>query len=50
MQTYEQIQQRFGKTKLAVGSCYLPNRKWSGKRESLSRNYFSLDGMLTIDH
>ena len=50
MQTYEQIQQRFGKTKLAVGSCYLPNRRWSGKRESLSRNYFSWDGMLTIDH
>ncbi|WP_180045986.1 Y-family DNA polymerase [Acinetobacter sp. YH12117] len=49
MQAYEQIQQRFGKTKIAVGSCYLPNRKWSGKRESLSRNYFSWDGMLTID-
>lgn len=50
MQTYEQIQQRFGKTKIAVGSCYLPNRKWSGKRESLSRNYFSWEGMLKINH
>ena len=50
MQTYEQIQQRFGKTKTAVGSCYLPERKWSGKQESLSRNYFSWDGMLKIDH
>lgn len=49
MQAYEHIQQRFGKTKIAVGSCYLPNRKWSGKQESLSRNYFSWDGMLTID-
>lgn len=49
MQAYEYIQQRFGKTKIAVGSCYLPNRKWAGKRESLSRNYFSWDGMLTID-
>ncbi|MDY6456801.1 Y-family DNA polymerase [Acinetobacter faecalis] len=50
MQTYEQIQQRFGKTKIAVGSCYLPNRKWSGKRDSLSRNYFSWEGMLKINH
>lgn len=50
MQAYEQIQKRFGKTKLAVGSCYLPERKWSGKQESLSRNYFSWDGMLKIDH
>jgi DNA polymerase V len=50
MQTYEQIQQRFGKTKIAVGSCYLPERKWSGKQESLSRNYFSWDGMLKINH
>ena len=50
MQTYEQIQQRFGKTKIAVGSCYLPERRWSGKRESLSRNYFSFEGLLNINH
>lgn len=49
MQAYEHIQQKFGKTKISVGTCYLPNRKWVGKRASASRNYFSLNGMLTID-
>lgn len=48
MQAYENIQQKYGKTKLAVGSCYLPNRKWSGKQTSLSRDYFSWEGMLRI--
>ncbi|MBU3845590.1 MAG: Y-family DNA polymerase [Candidatus Acinetobacter avistercoris] len=50
MQTYEHIQKRFGKTKISVGPCYLPNRKWTGKRASASRNYFSVDGMLTISN
>lgn len=49
MVAYEHIQKRFGKTKISVGPCYLPNRKWVGKRASASRNYFSLDGMLTIN-
>lgn len=48
MQAYENIQQKYGKTKLAVGSCYLLNRKWSGKQTSLSRDYFSWEGMLRI--
>lgn len=50
MQAYEHIQQKYGKTKISVGPCYLPGRKWVGKRASASRNYFSLEGMLTIDH
>ena len=50
MQAYEQVQARFGKTKLAVGVCYLPERKWSMNRAHLSRNYFSAEGMLTVDH
>lgn len=50
MQAYEQIQQKYGKHKIAVGSCYLPDRKWVGKKDSLSRNYFTWDGLLTIDH
>ncbi len=49
MLAYEHIQKRFGKTKISVGTCYLPNRKWVGKRASASRNYFSWDGMLVID-
>lgn len=49
MQAYENIQQRFGKAKISVGPCYLPNRKWAGKRASASRNYFSWDGVLRIN-
>lgn len=49
MKAYEHIQERFGKTKISVGTCYLPGRKWVGKRASASRNYFSLEGMLKIN-
>lgn len=46
MQAYEQIQQKYGKRKIAVGACYLPDRKWSARQASLSRDYFSWDGLL----
>lgn len=49
MQAYEHIQHRFGKTKLAIGACYLPDRKWSMHRANLSRDYFSIEGMLRIN-
>lgn len=49
MLTYEKIHQRFGRSKLSVGSCDLPNRSWSMNRANLSRNYFSKDGMLKIN-
>ena len=49
MQAYEKVQTRFGKTKLAVGVCYLPERKWSMNRAHLSRDYFSAAGMLTVE-
>lgn len=48
MQAYEKIQQKYGNKKIAVGSCYLPNRKWTGKQASLSRDYFSWDGLLKV--
>jgi len=49
MQAYMGIQDRFGKTKLAMGACYLPNRKWSMHRANLSRDYFSIAGMLVVE-
>jgi DNA polymerase V len=49
MLAYEKIQQKYGKSKIAVGSCYLPDRKWTGKKDSLSRDYFSWEGILSID-
>ncbi len=48
MQAYEHVQDRFGKTKLALGTCYLPDRKWSMHRAHMSRNYFSMMGMLSV--
>lgn len=50
MQALEAVQARYGKTKLAVGSCYLPQRKWSMNRTHLSQNYFSWQGLLKITH
>lgn len=49
MQAYEHVQSRFGKTKLALGAGYLPDRKWSMQRANMSRDYFSIQGMLTIN-
>ena len=47
-QTFSAIQQKFGNQKIAVGSCYLPQRKWSMHRDMLSQNYFTLTGMLKV--
>ena len=48
MTAFEEVGNRFGKKKLAIGSCMLPDRKWSMCRNSLTQNYFSWDGLLTI--
>lgn len=49
MATFQNIQNRFGKTKIAAGSCNLQNREWQPKSESQSRNYFSEDGMIVFN-
>lgn len=46
MQAFEGIQAKYGKSKIAVGPCYFLNRKWLMSRVNLSRNYFSIEGML----
>ncbi|WP_151959342.1 Y-family DNA polymerase [Acinetobacter bereziniae] len=44
----EQVDEKFGK-KLAIGPCLLKDRTWSMSREKLTQNYFSWDGLLTIN-
>ena len=48
MHSMEAIQERFGKSKLAIGASMMPNRVWSMSRDQLSKNYFKWDQLLTI--
>jgi len=48
MDAFEQVQKRFGKTKLGVGSSNFTNRNWSMSRNKLTQNYFNWDELLTI--
>ncbi|WP_010111414.1 Y-family DNA polymerase [Acinetobacter sp. P8-3-8] len=50
MSAIEGVHERFGKKKLAIGACYIPNRSWSMNRSKLSKNPFNWDELLTIDH
>lgn len=42
------IHSKFGKKKIGVGPCFVPNRNWSMSRDKLSRNPFRWDELLTI--
>lgn len=44
----DQVKKKYGNTKLAIGSCQIPNRAWSMNRNRLTQNYFSIDGLLEI--
>lgn len=48
MQAMDGIHNKFGKKKIGVGPCFIPNRNWSMSRDKLSRNPFKWDGLLTI--
>ncbi|WP_291341524.1 Y-family DNA polymerase [Acinetobacter sp. UBA801] len=48
MQALEGVQKKFGKKKIAAGSCFLPDRNWSMSRDKLSRNPFKWDELLEI--
>ncbi|MDO7510689.1 DUF4113 domain-containing protein [Acinetobacter baumannii] len=48
MQAMDGIHSKFGKKKLGVGPCYVPNRNWSMSRDKLSRNPFKFEELLTI--
>lgn len=48
MKAMDGIHSKFGKKKLGVGPCYVPNRNWSMSRDKLSKNPFKWDELLTI--
>ncbi len=50
MQAMDGIHSKFGKKKIGVGPCFVPNRNWSMSRDKLSRNPFKWDQLLTIKH
>ncbi|PRN30614.1 DNA polymerase V subunit UmuC [Acinetobacter baumannii] len=49
MQAMDGIHSKFGKKKIGVGPCFIPNRNWSISRDKLSRNPFTREGILTIN-
>lgn len=48
MQALDNVHTKFGKKKLGVGPCFIPNRNWSMSRDKLSRNPFRWDELLVI--
>ncbi len=48
MKTLDNVHTKFGKKKLGVGPCYVPDRNWSMSRDKLSKNPFKWDELLTI--
>lgn len=48
MDSIEDIHNKFGKCKIALGACMLPNRTWNMSRDRLSQNYFKWDQLLTV--
>ncbi|MEE7597556.1 Y-family DNA polymerase [Acinetobacter baumannii] len=48
MQAMDGIHSKFGKKKIGIGPCFVPNRNWSMSRDKLSRNPFKWDELLII--
>lgn len=48
MHSLEQIQEKFGKNKLALGASRLPQRKWHMAQGQISPNYFRWDQLLKV--
>ncbi|QMS81787.1 Y-family DNA polymerase [Acinetobacter baumannii] len=48
MKALDNVHTKFGKKKIGIGPCFVPNRNWSMSREKLSRNPFRWDELLTI--
>lgn len=49
MIAYEGVHNKYGKNKLALGTCYLPNRNWSMNRGNVTRNPFCWDELLRVN-
>ncbi|MDO7397590.1 Y-family DNA polymerase [Acinetobacter baumannii] len=50
MQAMDGIHSKFGKKKIGVGPCFIPNRNWSMSRDKLSKNPFRWDELITISN
>ncbi|MDC5430779.1 Y-family DNA polymerase [Acinetobacter baumannii] len=48
MRVLDNVHIKFGKKKIGVGPCFIPNRNWSMSRDKLSKNPFRWDELLTI--
>lgn len=48
MKAMDGIHTKFGKKKIGVGPCFIPNRNWSMSRDKLSRNPFRWDELPLI--
>jgi len=48
MKAMDGIHSKFGKKKIGIGPCFVPDRNWSMSREKLSRNPFKFDELLMI--
>jgi len=46
----EKVKIKFGDKKLAIGPCKMRGRAWAMSRQNLTQNYFSWEGMLTINN
>ncbi|EEH70351.1 DUF4113 domain-containing protein [Acinetobacter haemolyticus] len=49
MKAMECVHQKFGKKKIGIGPCFVPNRNWTMSRDKLSKNPFKWDELLTIN-
>ncbi|MFK7406915.1 DNA polymerase thumb domain-containing protein [Acinetobacter baumannii] len=49
MKALDNVHSKFGKKKLGVGPCFIPGRTWSMSQNLKSQNYFTFEGMLTIN-
>lgn len=48
MDSLDEIHNKFGKKKIAIGASMLPNRTWIMTRNNLSQSYFKWDQLLTV--
>ncbi|MBD0189351.1 Y-family DNA polymerase [Acinetobacter baumannii] len=48
MRALDNVYTKFGKKKIGVGPCFIPNRNWSMSRDKLSRNPFKWDELPLI--
>ncbi|WP_168542102.1 Y-family DNA polymerase [Acinetobacter sp. A2] len=47
-QVLDNVKNKFGTQKLAIGACKLQDRTWAMNRSKLSPNYFSWEGLLAL--